>query len=309
MLINLKNQNELKRRLIMDAEGFFSEWDKENVLFEGSADDFHNYATDLARFGFYGRACQVLEAGLAVHAKNTDLLADYLAYGVKCGKGKECNKYFNVLLKLSNRKQTWRSFRFSVSYLIWKMEMADSDEEVAKMKSEALSIVERAKKVFPKDETHYLSEYEVYEASGEKDEGLKQLEAFLRDPNRCAKVAPKCHLKFIDEMMEEGEYQKVLDFACVGAAEAAQEQEGVDTGYFFYLYALALDAKWLKTDKQKELVDKEIADSILTFYQTAYDTLDENKVAYFDVIRKRFRMVANLSNIDRKLNDWRRSRD
>ena len=150
-----------------------------------------------------------------------------------------------------------------------------------------------------------MAEFQIYDAICEKETGLNKLRQFLDDPNRTAKVAPKCHLRYIEEMLNRGEYEEVIDYANDGAAEAAQEQEGVDTGFFFYAFALAKDALWIKADKGKENVDKEEADKILRYYQTAYDSLDEDKNEFFKVINKRYKIIANLADLDRKLNDWR----
>ena len=47
--------------------------------------------------------------------------------------------------------------------------------------------------------------------------------------------------------------------------------------------------------------------NILRYYQTAYDTLDDNKNAYFKVIAKRYKIISNIAGIDQKLNEWRNS--
>ena len=306
MIINVGARDAIYHGLAIQGDAFFEDWD-DQVVFEGANHEFHNYAMDLARNGFYRRACQVLEAGIMLYPRDVDLIADYLESGIKCQQEEKCNGYYKQLSSIPNRRQTWRSYRFMVSYLVWKMGECDTDEEIMSLRKEALDIVKRAKERFPKEELHYLSEYDIYEASGDKEIGLEKLETFLSDENRKAKIAPRCHLKFLDEMLEAGEYDKVIKFAFNGVAEAAQEQEGVDTGYFFYVLALAMDAKLIKADGAR--IEKNVADEILTYYQTAYDALEGNKRAYFELIRKRFRIIANLYESDRKLNDWRRNRD
>ena len=176
--------------------------------------------------------------------------------------------------------------------MLFKISEENDDSVIDKLKAEALSLVERFKKALPSEELAYLSEYQIYEATYDKNTGLHKLAEFLNDDKRTAKVAPKCHLKYIDEMLEIGEYEQVVLYANDGAAEAAQEQEGVDTGYFFYALALAKDALWLKADKGKPNVDKEDA---------------MNKNAYFKVIAKRYKIISNIAGIDQKLNEWRNS--
>ena len=78
----------VKHVIERNLDDFFIEWDNNDLDFEGTADEFHNFTTELARAGYYGRACSVLEKGIEQYSMNTDLLADYLNYGIKCGLSK-----------------------------------------------------------------------------------------------------------------------------------------------------------------------------------------------------------------------------
>lgn len=305
-----KNLKQLRKEFLYDAverklETFFSEWDDNELEFEGTPDEFHNFTTELARTGYYGRACTVLEKGIKQYSANSDLLADYLNYGIKCGMLKQCEKYYKQLDEINDQKKTWRAFDFSIDYLLFLINDENREDVIIQLKQKALDLVERFKKALPTEELAYLSEYQIYEATFDKKTGLQKLQQFLNDEEREAKVAPKCHLKYIDEMLTTGEYDQVVLYANDGAAEAAQEQEGVDTGYFFYALALAKDALWLKADKGKINDDREEAETILRYYQTAYDTLDDNKTSYFKVISKRYKIISNISGVDKTLNDWR----
>lgn len=288
-----------------NLDSFFLEWDNNDLDFEGTADEFHNFTTELARAGCYGRACGVLEKGIEQYPMNTDLLADYLNYGIKCGLSKQCERFYQQLDQINDKKKTWRAFDFSIDYLLFKISEENDDSVIDSLKAEALGLIGRFKKALPSEELAYLSEFQIYEATYDKNTGLCKLAEFLNDDKRTAKVAPKCHLKYIDEMLKIGEYEQVVLYANDGAAEAAQEQEGVDTGYFFYALALAKDALWLKADKGKLNMDKEDAMRILCYYQTAYDTLDDDKRAFFKVIAKRYKIIANVAGIEQKLNEWR----
>ena len=229
----------------------------------------------------------------------------YLEFGIKCNKVDVCNNYFTKLDEIDDKKKTWRSFNYLINFLIYKINIASDNTEINALKNQSLTLIERFKKCLPRDELAYLSEFKLYEATFEKDLGLEKLEKFLNSENRIAKVAPRCHLRFIDEMLEMGEYEKVVLYASDGAAEAAQEQESVDTGYFFYALALSKDALWLKSDASTINDDTDEARLILKYYQTAYDTLDDNKQSYFKVIAKRYKIISNISGLDMKLNEWR----
>lgn len=303
-VLQLRNEF-LKNLMHQKSDSFFEKWDTEDIEIEGTADEIHNFSTELARTGYYGRACYILDQGISQYKLNTDLLADFLAYGVRCGQISKCEEYFKKLNNISDRRKTWRAFRFAVDYLIYKISETDDDDEILNFKTTALNVVERFKKILPEEELAYLCEYDIYEATFDENTGLIKLEEFLNDANRTAKVAPKCHLKYIEKMLEKGEYEKITFYANDGAAEAAQEQESVDTGYFFYALALAKDALWLKSERKKDAIEKDEADEILRCYQTAYDTLDPNKTAYFKVIEKRYKIIANYSGLSesRQLNE------
>ena len=291
---------------IFEDVDLFAEWDQNHMEFEGSCEEFHNVANSIAELGYYDRACYLLGEGIKQYTNDTDLLADYLAFGIKCNKITQCESYYDMLNLISDKRKTWRAFAFSIDFLIYKINMCNDEDGINELKSEALELVNRFKDNLPKEELAYLSEYKVYEATLDKNVGLEKLEEFLNSENRVAKVAPKCHLRYIDEMLEMGEYEKVVLYASDGAAEAAQEQEGVDTGYFFYALALAKDALWLKADASNRNDDTEEARLILKYYQTAYDTLDEDKMAYFKVIAKRYKIISNISGLDVELKEWRK---
>ena len=42
----------------------------------GDADDWHNFAVDIARKDLFDLSCDLLECGLSIYPKNIDLLAD-----------------------------------------------------------------------------------------------------------------------------------------------------------------------------------------------------------------------------------------
>ena len=307
-----KYLKQLRTNLILRSMGgylkddsFFDEWDQNRIEFQGSNYEFHNVAVEIADFGYYDRACQLLDSGIAQYPNDTDLLADYLEFGIKCNKVDVCNNYFTKLDEIDDKKNTWRSFNYLINFLIYNINIASDNTEINALKNQSLTLIERFKKCLPRDELAYLSEFKLYEATFEKDLGLEKLEKFLNSENRIAKVAPRCHLRFIDEMLEMGEYEKVVLYASDGAAEAAQEQESVDTGYFFYALALSKDALWLKSDASTINDDTDEARLILKYYQTAYDTLDDNKQSYFKVIAKRYKIISNISGLDMKLNEWR----
>ena len=106
---------------LYQKEDIFDEWDENHIEFEGSNAEFHNFVSTIVELGYYDRACEVLKEGINQYPNDTDLLADYLAFGKMCNKITECDKYYNILDSIPDKKKTWRAFSFSIDYLIYHM--------------------------------------------------------------------------------------------------------------------------------------------------------------------------------------------
>ncbi len=96
----------------------------------GDADDWHNFAVDIARVDLYDLACDILDCGLEIYPKNIDLLADYLQYGTSCERIEKCKAYYKILSKIPKIRWSWRGYCFSISYLKYLWERSDSEKEL-----------------------------------------------------------------------------------------------------------------------------------------------------------------------------------
>ena len=254
----------------------------------GGRDEFHNVASDLARLRRYQLACLVVEAGLKLYPHDTDLLANYLSFGVKSGNDEKANGYYSELARLPKELYTWRSFTFTIDYLLHCYSQEKEEDERKKIKESVQKVLALYKERFPKEERAYIAEFEVGEAFGATDE---ELLGILKNGIAVIAVSPQCCLKFVDRSLELGNYDDAIRYAPKGLSASAQDQESVDTGYFYYAMALAMDAKWYDPEC-KDAKGDDYAQQILKNYRAADVSLDSNKTTYRKLLRKRSNMIA-----------------
>lgn len=118
----------------------------------GTANDFHNFSVNFASRGDHESACDLLQIGLQQHPLSTDLLADYLQYGIKCGKSESARQYYERLMQIPIERWTWRSFDFSIDYLKAEAALLSAQEEIEKKKKDMLSLADNFHKRMPFDE-------------------------------------------------------------------------------------------------------------------------------------------------------------
>ena len=261
---------------------------RENV--RGSADEYHNLCAELARLGEYGLACSILDKGLKQHPMDADLLADFLQYGIKSERLEDCKIHFTTLNGLDRVMWTWRSFDFSIDYLLYlygiAMGESASDVRIA-LQTQLYEIVQEFQKCLPYDETAWLASYNVYTAFGEQE---KAVEALL-DGITGDRVAPKCCIKYADIQLERGKYEETVKYAQRGIRASAQDQESVSVGYLYYISALAKEAL-LRTDNglKQENLTEDVA-SVFRDYKVAYSILEPDKKTYRTIIKRRVTML------------------
>jgi len=257
---------------------------------KGSADEFHNFCVNYASRGDYETACDLLKVGLQQHSLSTDLLADYLQYGVKCGREEDCKDYYYRLNEIPKERWTWRSFDFSIDYLKAITAVMSDAEEIEAKKVEMLSLADEFQKHMPYDEQPFLAKAEIYEFFGLYTDATATLKTAVNN----IRVSPKCCLKYGDIMLAQGEYNEVIATTKCGIVSSAQEQATINIGYLFYLSALAKDALIHENEAYK---DETAVLDIYTDYRIAETLLDTSRVAYLKTIKTRTLILEIKSGI------------
>ena len=195
--------------------------------------DYHNLAVDISRTELYGLACDVLESGLTKY-KSCDLLADFLAYGTKCGREARCQEIFKILCKMPKIKWNWRGYSFSIAYLTALFHRAETQKEIDKIIMQMNAIVEDFHKYIPNDEEAYICEANVAELCHE----YEKKEQVLREALDKFEVAPKAALKLADVYADCGKYQDAIKMVERSIRDSNQTQASVSEPYLYYLRGL-----------------------------------------------------------------------
>lgn len=278
--------------------------------FSGSADDFHNFAVELAQKDEYSMACDILEVGMKTGSfgKNCDLLADYLQYGISCGRIKEAKAYFKTLMSIPRRKWTWRSFSFGVNFLQYLDQQGGVDKSIQQVLSSIdfvpsdipdlsleekcmLALVKDFKKYHPGKEEPFLVEGQIYISLKEED---KALHVFKEAEDNIANC-PKCALRRADILFERGDYPEASKSVQRALEDSIQTQSSVNEGYLHYLLALCQVAN---VRKNKSKLTDEVIESIYFHFDEALEEFGDSRQNYRDIIKRNAKSIQTESKVE-----------
>ena len=200
-----------------------------------SSADWHNFAVEVARYKYFDLSCDIVEAGLKNYKNNTDLLADYLQYGIYCGRIEQCKKHYNTLIALPRVKYTWRGFSFCVNFMSYLWEQSDSLTEMKELEKAMKQMASDFQEQWPRDEEAYRCKAEVHRLLREDAEEINTLEMAMKK----LKKTPKCALRLADIRFENGEYKKALATIKKALAHSDQPQPTINRNYAYCLAGLS----------------------------------------------------------------------
>lgn len=273
----LKDLNALVQRII------------QQTVKAGDADDWHNFAVDVARKNLYDLACDLLECGLSIYPKNIDLLADYLQYGISCGRTENCKVFYKLLSKIPKIRWGWRGYSFSVSYLTYLWERSDSEKELEKLQEEMLSLSAAFRQNLSYDEESYRCEADIYKLLHRK----KEEEDVLRLALSNLRVAPKCALRLSDLLFDRGDYDEALALIQRGLRDATQTQRSVNEGYMYYLMGLTKMALAQQAEQEGTPISEETACDIYADFDISLR--QEHRAAFVNTMKAKTIVLVNRS--------------
>lgn len=213
----------------------------ETVEIDGDADDYHNLATLYAQNRFNDFACGILDRGLKEYPKSTDLLADYLQYGMSCKRLEECSRHYRRLKEIPKNRWTWRAYMFSIDYMLASLQQDYLGVSHTEVDSLAAEFVKRR----DTDEDALFTQSKVYHEFGEFNAEVDTLKKALSDHV----VAPKSALRLSDIYFERGEYKNAIPLLNRAIANAARPQPPINISYCYLLLALCKIAPLLNEEK------------------------------------------------------------
>lgn len=256
----------------------------------GTVDDWHNFAVDIAGNDLYDLCCDIIEKGLELFPKNTDLLADYLQYGISCGRIDKCKKYYKILAKIPKIRYTWRAYSFSVDWLRYQWERSDSEKEFEKLQKEMQGLIVAFRKNMPDDEESYRCEADVCKLIHNQKEEERVLRLALAE----LLIAPKCALRLADMLFDRGDYEDALAQIQRGINDANQTQASVNEGYLYYLFGLA---KMAVVMRNGDAFNEATANAIYANFDMALALRMDKRAAYQKTMENKTKVIISKSNI------------
>ena len=232
----------------------------------GDADDYHNFSVAvLKEFDDYRVALDIVEMGLEAYPKNADLLGDAIKYAVNCGQRDRAAKHYDELIWIDKSVWTWRSFSFSIDYLL-NCHLTG----VPKALDNALALVDEYKKYYPKREDPWKCEEDIYAKTNQIDQSIQVLQDAISKFALC----PKCWLRYADLMMDQGNYNEAAIYLKKLATNPISA-ESVNMAYVFYLDGLCRMTLWQQTDEyQEEEFDEKTVKAIYRRFRKALNHSD-----------------------------------
>ena len=267
------------------------------VIF-GSADEYHNLASEFARNSLYRGATIIAASGAKLYQYNVDLLADIIKFSSKTQDWQTCEKAVERIKKVPRARWGWRAYTFLIDYLFDRLEASEPNNYEA-IENEIMKYISAYKKLG--DERAWVAESELYLGKGEKEKAID----ILKQGVESVRVVPQICVKLSDLLLKEGSYEDVVKYSAIGIRSTAEEQPSASTGYLVYVSALAKDAiiheeeQKMGDNPDKGFGNNEKVASALSDYELAKDLLG-NKVIYAKNIEQRIKILRKKSSLPDK---------
>lgn len=246
-------------------------FNEQEFLLYGTAEEIHNCAVPLARVNMYDCACIILKRGLKSLEGSVDLLADYIRYGISCGRYEECEEYFLRLKGISKNQWNWRAFSFSIDYLLDKVNRTNGIRERNNIKKTANRLADEFISIIGKDQA-YFDKAQVIRTFGGDNENTE--ETILLQGIHSLKVAPRCALRMSDILFERGEYKEAVELLKKCCINAFSPQPDISGSYSFLLSALSKTSELFSEYIDSDFSDKE--NVVMDIYKDFNTALEAN---------------------------------
>ena len=227
--------------------------------FIGDNDDYHNISVVCAQHDDYDISCRFLEKGLTYYPLNVDLLADFLKYGMKCGRKEQCQEVYNNLI-LRKSDWNWRAYRFAIDYLFDLIDIDSIDHS-----DDISTLILDFQLHLPEEEDSYLVEAEYLKNSNIAKSNPKfsnhTFLSVLEYATSCespVKRTPKCDLKLADFYYKNGtNVDKALALLERCKKNSVEVQRSINRSYVYLLAALCKMTQYYDIKNELTLEEKD----------------------------------------------------
>lgn len=256
----------------------------------GNEDDYHNCSVNLVEIDDYYNAVLLLKHGLKRYPKSTDILADLLLYGLKCGKISEISPfYYNGLADVDKKFWSWRAFHFSIEFLMIYIQYAENDEQQDAITDEIKTLIADYKRYRPTDERAYMVEHDFYKLINQENNAENSLKMALDS----LKLCPQCALNYADNLFAKGEYAKSIPIL-ERTIKMAENQPSINIGYAYYILALSKESVLRNSGND---FNSDNIKPIYNAYYSALEFLDDNMIHLREQCVKKVSILERESGI------------
>ncbi len=240
----------------------------DSIKLSGTENDFHNFAVSITKIlKDYDAATTIVSEGLKLHPYNTDLLADAIEYGSSSSTyQKNCGQWYRTLKGIDKKNWTWRSFSFSIDYLM--SEYAKSSSVLSF--DEILTLADQYQSYIPDREDAWLSKFNIYDQTNQREEGIHVLEEAMELFDSC----PKCWLRYADIMMDRGKYENA-EPVIKKILRDPKSSESVNMAYVYFLDSQCKMRRLINSDDYDEgIFEEKAVRKVYKSLQLALKSLD-----------------------------------
>ena len=267
---------------------------EQDIIIEGSKNDYHNVAVTCARGDDYRFACLIIEEGLKKFPNNIDLLADYLAYGLQGGTAERCEIVFEKLMTLKER-WNWRGYSFVIDYLQDVDDLGSVKYSSSQIKSLVNDLTLEYIDKMPDKEESYCSRFDYIKdtATGADKIAQEQKILLMAVNNATLKRVPKSLLRLADLYYDCGNVKEADIIIERCKSDSLEVQTSVNRTYVYLLSTLCKLSIFyeLSKDMPKKLVENDEGSEREKYLRNAYEDFHVASLDFNDTRVKNLKSV------------------
>lgn len=281
-----------------------ADWIIEREDVSGTPKAWHNFITSYLSQQDFPYALKLSQHALERYPYDIDLLGSAIQAACSCAEWETGRQLVETANAIPKRFWNWYLSVWACAYYM-RLATACDPAQRSDVLGQGIELIRACREQLPLEDRIYNQEAEILLADNRIDEARAVLESAIyhehdaNDGTSCMIPAAQCCLTYLNSILHGvNDYARIIDIAQRGTKNAADEHESVNTGYFLYREALALDGSIHEEEEKnhaKGFGNQELVKEALNTYVLAYK-LNKNG-QYRAIIRKRFDILCGKSGI------------